>query len=1128
MQLEIPEKQASEPHVNHRHTVTAPTWQSKSTGIAIWSPFDVAPEKSAYPEPQFPSHSPPPGISKATVVGVGFQSSRRLVPRAFQLKKRVSFRHREKRGAERVDREEEIFLISFQQQPSDMSQIDKHQASDKGRAPCEKNAQKKTEMLGDSSTFHPEESEKDKGDLGTAQEEKNEKDKEKEAGKLNRQRDDSLCLLLQRAGLTSTTLSELSKEKTSFGLAWLSAHLASKTSKKDAKGRKVPLDPESLIDLSGIGKIDAKKIFLFLDRLPPSVREIVLDPAVVKSGSLPLFLRFLERRRPELKKFTFANDSIGPEEAREVFPLLLPSVEGLWLKDTHLGTRGLRPLSDSIKLGHGSSLLSLKIENVGLNLVGLNRFCQTIQETPLLVETLSFSENKCLADNGVAVLVPMLTVESLPRLRALLLKSCGLRARELTVLADVLAQGHLPRVENFDLSGNVGSDAAGDFLTSFGRALRSDSGVCALKELNLFTERCAASACEVEYLLDSLVLKKGAPLENVQVLVQCLNVEKARELGRGKYKSIRNLRLNLGSHPELPSLLGAFVTELEKSRGEETGSAKFESLDLDFRCHGQGFVVVGDGIRSGSLSSFVRKMQMVGLRSDSTASEDESVTTGFVQLASSIAAPGVRLPILCELILKGVQSSGGEISALLGDAVRGGNVGGLRVLVVRAFSGDEFEGGGGKKESGEMGVIALMDAIRESDEGLPRLEKMALAFDGVGAGLGAVGTALMCRPLKMGHLSHLCLKGRGLTPEGLSGFADAVRAGVLRDVVRLRLPTENTWSACEKLKEPWGELMRAIAESDDGLPKLTHFGHDSKENVALALRKLPALEHLEPAFVDLSQEGVDSFAHAVLTGQVSGKVNPLSVRLLADFYPPAGPAAEPRGVRVDQLIRAIAENENGLPPCVVDMNLLGGRMSEEALASLAATGGGVRLSHLKDLKFYRCDLDDDKLRRLGEIFSAQVCPECIHLTVDESRTTLEGIAAFFGTLRPDTLPKIDAFQLGKPGYQRGRSRDFHLEKGQPGTTVRKDSGRVAASGPGRWAEFSAEVAREVKKMAAEGEKEHPRGDFMMRRRMHLNSRNTIFGPPWDGVSVSGDSWVDDDTDYDEDGAPSSSLPGSIE
>uniref|UniRef100_A0A0G4IBV8 Uncharacterized protein n=1 Tax=Chromera velia CCMP2878 TaxID=1169474 RepID=A0A0G4IBV8_9ALVE len=97
---------------------------------------------------------------------------------------------------------------------------------------------------------------------------------------------------------------------------------------------------------------------------------------------------------------TFAKDSMGVEEAREVFPVVLPSLENLCVKDTRLSNKGLRPLSASIKEGKASSLLSLKLENVDLNHIGLNTLSTAISERPLKIETLSLCENVCLGNAG--------------------------------------------------------------------------------------------------------------------------------------------------------------------------------------------------------------------------------------------------------------------------------------------------------------------------------------------------------------------------------------------------------------------------------------------------------------------------------------------------------------------------------------------------------------------------------------------------------------------------------------------------------------------------------------------------------------------------------------------------------
>uniref|UniRef100_A0A0G4IG02 Uncharacterized protein n=1 Tax=Chromera velia CCMP2878 TaxID=1169474 RepID=A0A0G4IG02_9ALVE len=858
---------------------------------------------------------------------------------------------------------------------------------------------------------------------------------------VNRERDESLCLLFQRVGLTSQILSQLCKERDSFGAAWFSSYLCAKNL-NDSLGRRLILETPCVIDISGTSGISDKKFYLFLDRLPPNVEEVVLDGAVVKGEALPRFLLFLEKRPAQLKKFTFAKDSIGPEETPRVFPVLLPSIESLCLKDTNLGSKGLRPLSECIKGGKASSLLTLKVENVGLNLVGLNTLSCAIKENPQQIETLSLSENTCLADGGVRVLCPVLSAACLPRLRVLLLRSCGMNAFDLEAIAQVLGKGDLPLVEIVDLGGNLGGEGRGGrgFLGSFGKALRA-SAVPSLKHLNLVTEECPASAAEVEVFLKALDSAEMPPLEKVEILLHNLRIEQARALWGGKYPSIRTLCLRLGGDTDSEVLLG-FLSELVKAKEKP----QFEIFDLESGVDGKVLMLMGEAFRAGRFG-FVRKLKLVGPRSGPGPNSGEvELSGGYVGLSSALSV--TTLPHLSELILKKVNTSGKEIVGFVGEAVKGGHVPGLRVFEVSGLRDAEGEGGGvdsegeggsvesegeggGVDSEGEGGSVesegeggsvesegegggvesegkgggvdgeeeggsvdgdgtcleSLMKGFIEGAD-VPPLERLSLSFDGIAAGVGWVGSAFTAG--KLGKLSFLSLRGEGLTVEAVARLAEAARGGWLVNLTHLCLPRSQGGFM-------WGELMRAIGGSDEGLPNLKHLsGYDI--TVALALRKLPALEKLgsESSEVWVNEEGLNSLAEGVRRGELPSRLEKLNIRLLG--------GAE--AINVDPLIAAIAESEKGLPPCVRRLNLRQGRVGEEVLAALAASEGGGKLPDLEELLLDDADLDDGRLQRLAEVFNVHECPKLAKLDLRYNRISIEGVSAFLKTLLPTSPPNL--------------------------------------------------------------------------------------------------------------------------
>uniref|UniRef100_A0A0G4F9B3 Uncharacterized protein n=1 Tax=Chromera velia CCMP2878 TaxID=1169474 RepID=A0A0G4F9B3_9ALVE len=169
------------------------------------------------------------------------------------------------------------------------------------------------------------------------------------------------------------------------------------------------------------------------------------------------------------------------------------------------------------------------------------------------------------------------------------------------------------------------------------------------------------------------------------------------------------------------------------------------------------------------------------------------------------------------------------------DVVRLGNLCGLRVLELSRTNDGE--------SVGRVGMEALMGAVVESEEGLPLLESLNLTGTRAGEGAPALGTALMSG--KLTKLSDIYLSESALTDQGLRGLEDAVRGGGFVNVVRLSLG--DNWGVEGRV---WTEFMRAIAESERGMPKMEWLGlsytNASKEAVSVALGsgKLPSLKEV--------------------------------------------------------------------------------------------------------------------------------------------------------------------------------------------------------------------------------------------------------------------------------------------
>uniref|UniRef100_A0A0K6S9P0 Uncharacterized protein n=1 Tax=Chromera velia CCMP2878 TaxID=1169474 RepID=A0A0K6S9P0_9ALVE len=795
--------------------------------------------------------------------------------------------------------------------------------------------------------------------------------------RVNRKVDKGLSLLFQRAGLTSETVSQLGRERSSFGVAWLSASLYARSLESSFK-RKIFLEQPCVIDIS--------------------------DGAVVKGEALPGFLKFLEGRPSNLKKFTFAKNSMGVDEARQVFPAVLPSLEGLCVKDTMLSNKGLRPLSTSIAEGRASSLLSLKLENVGLNLVGLNTLCEALKKKTLLqIETLSLSQNPCCIDRGTRLLSPVLNTDCLPGLRVLLMRSCGMTAPELKDMATILGKGDLPKLETLDFGGNPGGwslySEAEKVVALFGKALRVEV-LPSLKNLNLVIDECHAYPEDEDVLLNALASADRPPLENVEILLQHLSIEKARSLGGGNYPSIRTLYLHFGLRPLLgaplpgPEVLVSFLSELLKAQERP----QFDALDLNAGCDQSSLMLMEELIRAGRFGC-IRKLSLVGLFSQSS----DSIFNPFIRLSSAFVE--TKLCRLSELILDRVQTGGMEILRFVGEAVRVGHLPGLRVLEVSRLMGDGGnEGEWERGESEEIGLGALMRGFVGSVK-VPPLERLSLSFGGVGAGVGSVGSAFMSG--KLGKLSDLRLDGGGLTNDGLKMLAQAVRGGWLVNLTYLRLP------AMSEEDEGWREFMKAIGKSDEGLPRLKHFHPPLPQSLALALRKLPALEapkdrpttntHGPPTPIPrsdmslvLDEEGLSNMAEAVRAGDLPSGLKSLNISLC-------------ESISVDSLLVAIGESEKGLPPCVQGLDLRGGHFREETLAALAASE--EKLSGLRHLELGGCDIDDSRLQRLGEVFNAHVCPGLASLWLEENKISLKGVSAFLKALHPESLPTLSTLRF---------------------------------------------------------------------------------------------------------------------
>uniref|UniRef100_A0A0G4H1I5 Uncharacterized protein n=1 Tax=Chromera velia CCMP2878 TaxID=1169474 RepID=A0A0G4H1I5_9ALVE len=283
----------------------------------------------------------------------------------------------------------------------------------------------------------------------------------------------------------------------------------------------------------------------------------------------------------------------------------------------------------------------------------------------------------------------------------------------------------------------------------------------------------------------------------------------------------------------------------------------------------------------------------------------------------------------------------------------------------------------------------------------------------------------------MKRISEIDLTNSFLSTEGVAALANAVRRGVLDGLERLDV----RGNRLDLQGNTWGKFIKAIIEREGGLPKLRKLSVDELAVhgllvIALGSGKLPSLERLHPSELFFGHVRLKSVARAVRTGRFPLRLRTLKFGLR-------------RNVEVDCLVRAIAGSQKGLPLCVSSLNLSGGRVGEDALRFLAegGSGGSGKLSHLVSLDLSQCEIDDKKLKILGEVFCTHRCPQLRFLNLEENSFSSAGVSVFFDNLRPDSLPKLKRV---KQGVRRG------LECGIEGRVLWEAVGLGLPPGAGTW------------------------------------------------------------------------------
>uniref|UniRef100_A0A0G4HBG4 Uncharacterized protein n=1 Tax=Chromera velia CCMP2878 TaxID=1169474 RepID=A0A0G4HBG4_9ALVE len=767
----------------------------------------------------------------------------------------------------------------------------------------------------------------------------------------------SLSIFLQRLGLTSQTICDMTRNRQSFGLAWYGISSIQKNV--------VPVVPLRSVDLSGSKGLSAKRVSLILDYLPASVEEMKVDSVLTKGPGLPLFLRFLNRVRaqhfkehgaegraeeggvkeaPRLKSFAFAAKSLGPTEASNILPLLLPLLVNLSLKGNLLDTEGFRSLAECIRKGNCSSLKSLDLQGTGLDYRGdgSELLCEALKECPLLVETLNLSDN----DLQVAIdeLCSVLFTSSLPHVRELGMARCKINEWRSGAVWEAMGKQFrdASSLVSLDLEGN---EIDCESLKTIGGML--EKGVApALRHLKLDTRRedwglqfgedRAEVAEAVSSFLRSLSSEKSPPLESIELPPLCgVSAESAEALGAGRYPAIRTLRMDLK---------GNAVVRFFRQAPQ---APKFSVLDLRLTDpSNEGLVLLGSAIRMKRLDA-IRDLWVNPTNTDEGGG---LLAEGKNAFLTALAA--VQLPNLSQLSMPHMRLTEGETQTLA-QAVRAGNLPRLSIL-------DLYDSGMGENVIGREGMELLMQAVVESDEGLPHLRQLDISFTAGGGGVKSLCTAVMSG--KVGKLSYLNLEGSELNDEGVRGLAEVVREGQFSCLEDLNV-SENDLVG----KEAWIALMDSITESEVSLPRLKHLTmlgtRVGKTGVSLVKAlwsgKVAALQSVMQEPWHLDQEGVSAVAEVVRAGKF-----PEGVELFEEF--PLHLLREPDGplINIDALLSAITDSERGLPG-VSSLFLEGGTMGPEGMRSLVA---GVRTGKLRltSIVLKDCGLSDPVIIELAQ------------------------------------------------------------------------------------------------------------------------------------------------------------------
>uniref|UniRef100_A0A0G4FT70 Uncharacterized protein n=1 Tax=Chromera velia CCMP2878 TaxID=1169474 RepID=A0A0G4FT70_9ALVE len=686
-------------------------------------------------------------------------------------------------------------------------------------------------------------------------------------------------------------------------------------------------------------------------------------------------------------------------EGKEAFLAALSRVKLPFLSDLAfvrfiLTDADLAMLAQGVRVGILSGLRRLEMsKNGGFGSAGMEALMGAVSESeegwPLLADLYL---QKSRAGKGVAALGTALLSGKLGGLSRINLFRSDLDDDGVRRLAEAVREDTLFCVSSLDLSwnGNVGGEAWGEFMLSINE---SERGLPNLKTLDLQATH---------------VLRAGAaiapPLTSGKLPAQAL---------RGLFPS--HLFLTLYEGASIGGIAAAarggaleHVTSLALGGGGNAGGKVLGEVL-------QAIAESEKGLPNLTLINF-------GGTNIMFAGAAIAAALAFGKIPRNLFTNLFPSHLICTADAAGLKGLAG--------AIRGG-------VLEKMASLDLF----GCGNAGGDVFKELTRAIAESEKGLPNLSRIRLEGpDILGAG-AAIVAAFASGKLPREVLTFLFPSDLVSDSDaaGFRGLAGALRGGWLENLTFLELRGDESVR-----KEVWEEVIDAIVESERGLPKLRRMNLDgpgildagAAVAVALGSGKLPSLEYVKPSHLLLDDEGVKRLGEGVRGGGFPSGLLSIDFRLRC--------SSGQMGVSAGPLLKALAESEAGLPSCMRVLSLKGGRLGEEALISLAESGGGVsgsKFSHLELLDLSKCEIDDPLLRKLGAVFRAHICSKLKRLDLGCNRITVEGLSVFFDTLTPATLRNLSHLHLkGQEGLV------FEINRKQFESDVKDLVGRAKSEG----------------------------------------------------------------------------------